>query len=95
MSKIVLLVKIVAQQGKDNELLEELRLMIEPTRAEVGCIKYDLNRDPANREVFWFVEEWATQKHLDDHGQTPHFKRLQEKKGPLVANSEKALLEPV
>jgi quinol monooxygenase YgiN len=95
MSKIVLLVKITGYPGKDKELLDELRLIVEPSRSESGCIKYDLNCDPANKDVFWFVEEWASQSDLDSHNQTAHFKRLQERKADLVAGSERALLQPV
>jgi quinol monooxygenase YgiN len=95
MNKIVLLVKLTAQPGKEKALLDELKLMVEPTRKESGCIKYDLNHDPAQKGVFWFVEEWATQSDLDKHHQTAHFKNLQERKSALVANGERALLEPV
>ena len=95
MSKIVLLVKITGNPGKDKELLDELRLLIEPSRNEGGCIKYDLNRDPENKDTFWFVEEWASQSDLDKHNQTAHFKRLQERKADLVASAERICLQPV
>jgi quinol monooxygenase YgiN len=95
MSKVVLLVKFTAHPGKEQELLDELSLLVEPTRKENGCIKYDLNRDPANNGVFWFVEEWASQSDLDKHGQTPHINKLREKRPALVASSERALLQPV
>jgi len=95
MSTIVLLVKITGYPGKHEELLDELRLCVDPSRSESGCKKYDLNHDPANKDVFWFVEEWVSQSDLDKHHQTAHFKRLQERKTDLVANSERYVLQPV
>lgn len=95
MSKIVLLVKLTAYPGQEKELLDELKLLIEPSRRESGCIKYDLNRDPENNDVVWFVEEWASQADLDKHHQTAHFNRLQERRNALVASTERFLLQPV
>ncbi|HEY9790510.1 MAG TPA: putative quinol monooxygenase [Candidatus Obscuribacterales bacterium] len=95
MSKIVLLVKLTAQPGNEEGLLEELKLMVQPTRKEPGCLRYDLNYDPAHKDIFWFVEEWADESALDRHNQTAHFKKLQERKSALVANAERVLLQPV
>ncbi len=41
-------------------------------RAEPGCIRYELHANVFESGLFIFCEEWASQKHLDDHIATPH-----------------------
>jgi quinol monooxygenase YgiN len=53
-------------------------VMIEPTRAEPGCISYRLYQDVEDENAFTLVEEWESQAVLDDHFRTPHFDRLLE-----------------
>src|SRR5688500_5916632 len=46
----------VAAPGKENELEELLSTLVEPTRKEAGCIKYDLLRGiPGESGDFVFV----------------------------------------
>lgn len=95
MSQVTLLVKLQAKSGKEEDLLRELTAMIEPSRKESGCIQYDLNRAPDNREIFWFVEKWASQAALDEHNKTPHYLQLQQTIGDLLEEAERVTLEPV
>lgn len=58
------------------EKLAELGLsLIEPTRAESGCLNYDFHRDLEDPTVFYFYENWKSQEDLDKHFQTPHLER--------------------
>lgn len=63
-----------AEIGKEDDMERTLLEMIEPTRAEAGCIRYDLLRSlkGASYTEFVFVEEWESEAALDAHGQTPH-----------------------
>jgi quinol monooxygenase YgiN len=67
-----------AETGKEDEMESALREMIERTRGEPGCIRYDLLRSlkGANYTEFVFVEEWESEAALDAHGQTPHLQGL-------------------
>lgn len=69
--------------------------MVAPSRAETGCIQYDLNRDPDSDSVFWFVEKWNDQAALDLHNETPHFKELQEVLPDLIQGADRFPLKPV
>ena len=55
---------------------------IAPTRAEKGCVFYELHENAANPEDLTFIEEWDTDADLDAHGQSAHIqagrKRLPE-----------------
>ncbi len=95
MSNIGVVAKIVAQPGKEDVALQELRRMVEPTRKENGCLKYVLHRSKQNPSEFWFVEEWTSIDALDKHKQTPHFLQLTEKKASFAASGEVIVLEPI
>jgi quinol monooxygenase YgiN len=72
----------IAAPGKEEELESVLRGLLEPTRREAGCLRYDLLRSvPAvSPAEFVFVEEWASVGELDAHGRMPHLQAL----GPRV-----------
>ncbi len=77
--------KVKARPGKVNELLSEISSLIQPTRKEPGCIRYELlqnNEDPAD---FAFVEEWQNSGALQSHFATKHFKEALVKLPSLVA----------
>ncbi len=64
--------KLVAAAGKREELEVVLLGMLAPTRAEDGCIRYDLLSDTKDEDVFLFVEEWRDGEALRAHGQSAH-----------------------
>jgi quinol monooxygenase YgiN len=67
-----------AEMGKEDEMESVLRDLIEPTRQEPGCIRYDLLRSlkGENYVEFVFVEEWASEETLDAHGRSGHLQAL-------------------
>ncbi len=61
-----------AKEGKSDELRELLERLIEPTRAEAGCLDYRLMADTENERKFVFVEEWRDSAALDAHFEMPY-----------------------
>ncbi len=53
-----------------------LRDMLEPTRAEQGCLQYELNRDLDNPTRMIMIERWTNEAALERHTTTPHMARL-------------------
>jgi quinol monooxygenase YgiN len=74
--QVTLIVTIKARPGKEAELRKALLGLIPPTRKEEGCINYDLHVAPDDPSKFLFYENWTTQAHLDQHGETPHIQNL-------------------
>ena len=64
--------RFVAKPDCVDELNELLVGLIQPTRAEQGCIRYVLYRNQARAAEFVFVEEWTSKAVLDQHLETPH-----------------------
>jgi quinol monooxygenase YgiN len=61
-----------ARPGAERELRELALDLIEPTRAETGCLRYELLEDPNDAASLTFVEIWQTEAHLLSHLETPH-----------------------
>ena len=50
--------------------------LIAKSRAEAGCITYNLYQDPNDRTKLLFFEEWKNQAAIDFHFETEHFKNF-------------------
>lgn len=62
--------------GKEKLLREELKLVLEPTRAEPGCIRIHLYEGLREPPVFYIHSEWADEAAFDAHPQLPHMTRF-------------------
>lgn len=62
-------------------------VMVEPTRAEPGCLDYDLYQSSEDPSVMFFYENWSDSDALAAHMNTPNFYRYirGEVDGRLVA----------
>ncbi|MGO4623613.1 putative quinol monooxygenase [Ensifer sp. 2YAB10] len=85
-------VSLIATLTGRPEMREELfRLLVdqvEPTRAEHGCIDYNLHVDAIDPCVFAFCENWKSQEDLDAHMEMPHLK-------PLKSQIDRLLAKPI
>ncbi len=75
-----------AKPDSIDALRTRLLAMLEPSRKEAGCIRYDLLNNSADPTDFTYVEEWASQAAIDAHMQTPHLKALLVDTAPLIAS---------
>ncbi|MEM7680035.1 MAG: putative quinol monooxygenase [Pseudomonadota bacterium] len=74
MSKLTLIAHITAKPDKIDLVKAELEKLITPTRAEEGCINYDLHRDNENPAHFMFFENWETRELWQAHMESDHLK---------------------
>lgn len=51
---------------------EVLEGYLAPTRAEKGCLRYDLFQDIDDPKKFTFIEEWESKEDLDAHSRSAH-----------------------
>ncbi len=79
--------------GKEDEVESILRELIEPTRREAGCTRYDLLRSLKGEDgaEFVFVEEWASEETLDAHGQSEHLKGLRARIQGLLSSAPRVI----
>ena len=64
--------RLVAFPDKVAELKSLLLSIIEPTRQEAGCIKYELIQNQVDPTDFTFVEEWESATLLELHLASTH-----------------------
>jgi quinol monooxygenase YgiN len=61
-----------AKAGQHAHLREQLQRLVAPTRAEAGCVTYDLFVSRSEPGCFMFHEVWKSAADLDAHFLTPH-----------------------
>ena len=61
-----------AKPGKERALRDALLAVCAPTRAEKGCINYDLHVSPDDPGLLVFHENWKLKADLDAHLASPH-----------------------
>jgi quinol monooxygenase YgiN len=72
----VLVVKMLAQEGNEDEAAATMRELAEATRKEPGCELYIPVQDPENPRSFLFYEQYADKAAFEAHGASPHFQEL-------------------
>ncbi len=83
------MVKIMARitaRADTAVLLREILLgLVSPSRAETGCVSYELFQNQDNPVEFVTVEQWADQAAVDAHMASPHVAAAISKAGELLA----------
>src|SRR5215207_3098318 len=74
-----------AKPDKVNETKTALSELIGRTRAETGCIVYELMQNNDDPTDFTFVEEWSGDDSLDAHLLTEHIQKLVVRAEDLLA----------
>ena len=85
-AKIILSVMIEAVPGREEELAGLLGALVVPTRAEPGCLGYELNISTENPAMLFFYEKFVNQKALDAHVSSAYFRaflRQREESDPI------------
>lgn len=76
---------LVAKPGSESVVSGALGALVEPTRAEAGCLSYDLYVSQADPATFITVERWRSTGDLDGHMGTPHIAKAFEVAGDHLA----------
>ena len=72
MAKLTIVANIKAKSGKIDRVKAELEKLIPITRAEAGCINYDLQQDNENPAHFLFYENWESRELWQAHMGNQH-----------------------
>jgi quinol monooxygenase YgiN len=74
------MIKVVAKaiyktEGVEKaiELLSEL---VEESRKEEGCIKYEMYQDVKDETILTMIEEWESEEDLKKHMEESHYLRI-------------------
>lgn len=69
---LTVVARIKAKPGQEARVREELRKLLAPTRAEQGCLNYDMHVSTENPGEFLFYENWTTEELWRAHINAPH-----------------------
>jgi quinol monooxygenase YgiN len=73
---LTVIARFRAKPGQESRALETLRALLAPTRAEAGCIDYDLHQSIEDPAQFVFYENWESAAHLEKHSQSLHLQAM-------------------
>lgn len=85
MSKLTIVANIHAHSGQIGLVKAELEKLVPITRAETGCIQYDLHQDDDNPAHFMFLENWESRALWQTHMNAPHLAAYMEATDGAVA----------
>jgi len=97
MSKVAVIAKITAIEGKRAELIEAMGPMMDHVEAnEPDTLTYILTEDTGDENVIWMYEEYASQEALAAHGSSEAMKEMGMALRPLAGGRpEVTVLNPV
>ena len=83
------LVVLYAKAGRESELRDKLRAVVEPSRRDAGNLRYELFAQQDDPRRFIFVEHWESPRAQEDHHtQTEHVRHFQEHGSDAVERIE-------
>ena len=74
MEKLTIIAGIEAKADQIELVKAALLDLVAPSRADAGCINYDLHQDNKNPAQFVVYENWESPEALQKHIDAPHFK---------------------
>jgi len=92
---LTLIAIIRAKPGRADSLQEHLHGMLEPSRAEAGCLQYDLHRDIKDAELIYMIEQWRDAEALAEHEASPHFQAFVKAAEPDLAELDIRLMNRI
>jgi quinol monooxygenase YgiN len=69
---LTVIAHIRAKPGQESRVRQFLEALLAPTRAEAGCINYDLHQSQSDPALFVFYENWRSEAHLEAHARSAH-----------------------
>lgn len=89
MDDFYVLVVLYAKSGREAELREKLRAVVEPSRQDAGNLRYELFEQQDDPRRFIFVEHWdSPAAQAAHHTQTEHIRRFQQEGSDAVERME-------
>ncbi len=77
MAKLTIVAHIKAQADKIELVQAELKKLVPITRAEEGCLQYDLHQDRKDPALFLFFENWESRELWQAHMRNQHLQDYQ------------------
>ncbi len=84
MAALTVIARLKARIGREEDLAALCGGLVAPTRAEKGCLAYDLHRSHDDPGLFMFTESWESRTLWDEHMTSPHLAAFGEKQDAVI-----------
>ena len=81
---VIVMARTKAKPGAEDTIKQGLIGLAAQSRAEVGCINYDLHQSFDDPSLFLVFENWSSKDALDKHMETSYFKEFVSKAADLL-----------
>lgn len=78
-------VTFVAKEGHIAPLKALLEAMVQPSRAEKGCLKYNIYQIESDPKRFIVIEAWEDEAALEGHKHSKHYQHYKSHYEPHTA----------
>ena len=85
---LIIIARMQAAPGAADALEAEMKVLVEETRAEPGCLRYELNRSHEAEDIFVFVESWETLALWQAHMTGEAIRRFNARIPDMIAQGE-------
>ncbi len=72
MSTLTIVANIKAAPDSVDSVKAALEKLVDVTRKETGCVKYDLHQNNSDPSHFMFYETWTSRELWQQHMKAPH-----------------------
>ena len=79
-------VTFIAKDGCEDKMKELLTAMVAPSKAETGCLFYEIFQHENNLNKFMAVETWENEEALDGHKASDHYRIYKTSYEPFCDN---------
>lgn len=73
---IFIFARFEPRPGETRRLRDELTLILEPTRAEAGCVRIHLFESMCHPLHYYIHSEWIDEGAFEAHAELPHMRRF-------------------
>lgn len=82
-SIVTVIATFVPKKSRVKDFVDLMRSMVESSRAEPGCLRYDFYEDGEGR--FFMLEEYRDQAAVNAHRESVHYKEYRSKVPEMLA----------
>lgn len=76
MSKLNIVAIFTIKAEFKSEFQQEFTKIVNASRLEEGCVRYELNQDIQDPNTYIFIETWASQSAFDQHNAGANFQHF-------------------
>ncbi|MDT5059756.1 MAG: hypothetical protein QOH63_215 [Acidobacteriota bacterium] len=86
--RVTVLARVRAKVGMEEQVKRECLALVAPSRAEQGCLNYDLHQSADDPTLFIFYENWESLEDLERHLESSHSLQFDERTEGMLAEPE-------